>query len=193
MKNYIFKGEPGYLLRRKKKLLMGCLAGFMLILGFFIAGYLIYGTAKNILSIPAVLIVLPTAKIFVQYMLIPWKCNADRDEYKRLSEICKPLKLYCELVVTGSEKSFELLYVYIDKDENIIVYSKQEKAKEELFEKAVVNFLNYYNFDAKVSMYKDFDKFEERLRELAASNASVTEEEKEHAALVFEKFSIMSI
>lgn len=47
-KNKVFKGQPGYFLSRKKKLLMGSLAGFLMMFLFFVTGFIIYGTPKNL-------------------------------------------------------------------------------------------------------------------------------------------------
>ena len=77
MKKIILKGEPGYNKNRKKKLMWGSIVGFLLMFLLFITGYLIYGTAKNLITIGAVIVVLPTTKIYVQYLMLPWKNNAD--------------------------------------------------------------------------------------------------------------------
>lgn len=83
-KNKVFKGQPGYFLSRKKKLLMGSLAGFLMMFLFFVTGFIIYGTPKNLFSVLAVITVLPTTKIYVQYMMLPWKITPTGNISKRL-------------------------------------------------------------------------------------------------------------
>ena len=63
----------------------------------------------------------------------------------------------------------------------------------EKFEKGVINFLNYYDYNAKVKLFKDASQFNKRVRQLAARNTELTDEEMEHIDTVFEKVSIMSI
>lgn len=193
MKNRKIKGEPGYFRYRKKKLLMGSLTGFLMMFLLFFTGYLIYGTAKNLITILAVLVVLPTVKIYVQYLMMPWKNNADKDYFEKLKAEFPDINLYAELLITGSEKSFEITYLAIDKDENIAAYTANDKAEPAKFEKAVVNFLNYYNFDAKVTLCKDTDAFEKKLAQISDCKNAPTNEQKEHMDVVFEKISIMSI
>jgi hypothetical protein len=159
----------------------------------FITGYLIYGTAKNLITIGAVLVVLPTAKIYVQYLMLSWKNNADPAFYDKIKNENPDLKIVCELQVTGSEKNFEIMYLAISKDNDIVAYSANEKTDAVKFEKAVVNFLNYYNWDTKVKLFMDLEKFEARLKELSVNQTDLSQEEKEHMDTVFEKLSIMSI
>ena len=190
----IYKGQPGYMRSRKLKLGFASLSGFLLMAIIFIIGYAIYQTPKNYFTIPAVIVVLPTAKVFVQYLMVSWKNNVVPEEFEALSKKVNPLPLYCELVITAMEKSFEILYLLIDKDENIIAYTqKQEKIDTDKFEKGVTNFLNYYDYDARVKLYTDLKQFEKKAVYLAGRNSELSEEQLEHVQTVFEKISIMSI
>lgn len=163
-KNKVFKGQPGYFLSRKKKLLTGSLAGFLMMFLFFVTGFIIYGTPKNLFSVLAVITVLPTTKIYVQYMMLPWKNNADREYLEKIKAEYPDVDFYAELLMTGLDKRYEITYLAIDKDENITAYSGNPKSEKELFSKAVVNFLNYYNFDAKVKLFTDIREFEKYLK-----------------------------
>ncbi len=192
MKYYI-KGEPGYMKNKKLKLMTGSIVGFLLIFAIYLTGYLIFGTPKNYVTILAVVVVLPTTKIFVQYLMVPWKNNANLDVLKRMNSEYAPLKVYCELIITAQEKTFEILYLLIDKDENIVAYTTKEKNDTDKFEKGVTNFLNYYEYNANVKLFTDFNQFEKRCKQLSARNQDITAEQKEHIAEVFEKVSIMSM
>ena len=103
------------------------------------------------------------------------------------------MDFYAELLMTGLDKRYEITYLAIDKDENITAYSGNPKSEKELFSKAVVNFLNYYNFDAKVKLFTDIREFEKHLKKIETGKTSPTPEQKEHMEVVFEKVSIMSI
>ena len=187
------KGQRGYLRRRKIKLGIGSLTGFLIMILIYFIGYLLFDTAKNYVTILAVLIVLPTAKIFIQYLMIPWKCRATDEEYDEAEKNAAPLKVYGDLLITAQEKSFAISFLVIDKDDNIIAYTADDKAEPEKFEKGVTNFLNYYEFDTKVKLFKDAGQFNKRAKQLAARNSELTDDQKEHIELVFEKLSIMSV
>lgn len=187
------KGEPGYFKYKKMQLGMVSLTGLVLILGIYLTGYLIWGTPKNYVTILAVLVVLPTMKFLVQYLMFPWKNFVAKNEYDEINNKCKPLKLYSELMMTASEKRYQISYLLIDKDDNIIVYTPDEKADTMAFEKGVTNFLNYYEFNSKVKLYTDLKSYTKRCAELAIRNRDITDEQQEHILCVFEKISIMSI
>lgn len=193
MNKIILKGEPGYNKNRKKKLMWGSIVGFLLMFLLFISGYLIYGTAKNLITIGAVIVVLPTTKIYVQYLMLSWKNNADPEFLGKIKLENPNLKIVCELQVTGSEKNFEIMYLAISKNNDIVAYTANPKTDLYKFEKAVTNFLNYYNWDTKVKLYGDIEGFGTHLKELSAESGEVNPEEKEHMETVFEKLSIMSI
>ncbi len=193
MLKYIPKGERGYMRSRKLKLGIGSMCGFLLMVLIYFIGYLIFDTGKNYVTILAVLVILPTAKIFVQYLLVPWKCRAPEQEYTELSQICSPLKLYCELMITAQEKGHEIMYLLIDRNDNIIAYTASPKADTEKFEKGVTNFLNYYELDSKVKLFTNLGQFKKRAKQLAAQNKELTEEQREHISFVFKKISIMSV
>ncbi len=187
------KGEPGYFKYRKVQLGIISLVGFLIIFGIYFTGYIIWGTPKNYITILAVLAVLPTMKFFVQYLMIPWKNYVDEKDYEELNNKSEPLKLYSELMITASEKRFQISYLLIDKDDNIIAYTPDEKADIQAFEKGVTNFLNYYDFNSKVKLYTDLKSYTKRCTELGIRNRDITEEEKEHILYVYEKISIMSV
>lgn len=192
-RNVCQKGEPGYLRNRKIRLLLASCCGFLLVAAIFLAGYLITGSPKNYITVLAVLAVLPTAKVLTQYLVVPWNHRVSLEDYETLQALCSPLKLYCELLITGSEKNFEILYLIIDKKNHIIAFTENKKADPAKFQKAVVNFLNYYNWNVDAVLFTDRRQFEKRVKQLAALNAELSDAEREHIAEVFEKISIMSL
>lgn len=192
MKKYN-KGEAGYFKHRKLQLGLVTITGLVLILGIYLTGYLIWGTPKNYVTILAVLAALPTMKFLVQYLMLPWKNYVDEKDYDELNNKCKPLKLYSEMMITASEKRYQISYLLIDMDDNIIAYTPDEKADTMAFEKGVTNFLNYYDFNSKVKLYTDLKSYTKRCKELSIRNRDITEEQQEHILYVYEKISIMSI
>lgn len=189
----INKGQPGYYKNRKIKFGILCLAGFLLVFSIYFAGYWIAGTNKNLLTVLAMIIFIPTAKFLIDYFMIPWKSFVRPEEYTEVEKICEPLPVYAELVITASEKRYSISYLLVDKDDNIVAYTTDGKADKEGFKKGVTNFLNYYNFDSKVELYSDYEAYISRCKEISALNLELTDKDDEHIALVLSKISIMSI
>ena len=95
-----------------------------------------------------------------------------------------------------SPENDNIIYEFIgkdDKNENIIAYTKNEKADCQAFEKGVVNFLNYYDLNSKVKLYTDLKQFTKKAVQLAGQNAEITDSQKEHILYIYEKISIMSV
>lgn len=187
------KGERGYTHARRLKLGLISLIGFILVVGIITAGIIISGSTKNLLTVIGVALFLPTAKFFVQFAIIPASNKCPKEEYDEIQNSIKPLNLYCELMITAKEKRFPILYLIVDKDENIVAYTKDTKADTQSFEKGVVNFLNYYQLNAKVKLFTDIHQFKKRVRQLAEKNLELTEEQISHIEFVFQKLSIMSV
>ena len=150
-------------------------------------------TNKNLLTVLAMIIFIPTAKFLIDYFMIPWKSFVRPEEYTEVEKICEPLPVYAELVITASEKRYSISYLLVDKDDNIVAYTTDGKADKEGFKKGVTNFLNYYNFDSKVELYSDYEAYISRCKEISALNLELTDKDDEHIALVLSKISIMSI
>lgn len=189
----VLKGQLGYYKRKKTILGIACLIGFILIFGIYLTGYMVAGTNKNNLTILAIILFIPTAKFLVDYFLLPWKAFATQEELDYISSKADPLQVYAELLMTAGEKRYQISYLVVGKDENIIAFTRNQKADREVFKKSVTNFLNYYNYDSKVELFTDYDAFIAKCQELAVENANLTEEEDEHIMTVVEKVSIMSV
>lgn len=193
MNTTYIKGQPGYCLHHKKVYGLISLIGFLAVITIFTVSYIILGTARNYFNIASVIILLPTAKFFVQYSMIPWKLKVDDQKYLNLKQTMGAIPTYCELLITGSEKRFEIMYLVIGPDDEVLAYSANQKEDVSAFQKAVVNFLNYYNFDAKAKLIHNEEQFFEECQNLAVNHPELTVEQIDHIQLVFEKISIMSI
>lgn len=193
MNTTYIKGQPGFSLHHKKVYGLISLIGFLAVIAIFTVSYIVLGTARNYFNIASVIILLPTAKFFVQYSMIPWKLKVDEKKYQDLKQMMGAIPTYCELLITGSEKRFEITYFVIGPNDEVLAYSANQKEDVTAFQKAVTNFLNYYNFDAKPKLYHNEEQFFEDCQNLAANYPEITTEQIEHIQLVFEKVSIMSI
>lgn len=131
-KKKITKGDYGYLKHEKYKRFFLSLLSLSLVLLVFFAGLKIYGTNANILSIIAVLLALPTSKIWLSFLILT-PFNSCKKEIYEISNIEGINKLY-DLVIS-SEKRIYFVDACIIWNGNIILFVKQDyKYKKELQE-----------------------------------------------------------
>ncbi len=193
MKKIYVKGQPGYCLHHKKIYGLISLLGFLMIIAIFTVSYIVLGTAKNYFNIASVIILLPTTKFFVQYLMLPWNFKINEQKFEEMNTMLGAIPTYCELLITGAETRFEILYLVIGPNDEILAYTSNLKSNTEKFKTAITNFLNYYQFDAKPQLFLKEDEFFDECLKLASNYPEITTDQVEHMKLVYEKLSIMSI
>ena len=80
------KGAPGYLKNRKLRTGVAMVSGYMLVLLLFFTGIIIFADRGNLLTVAAILMMLPTGKMTVNFLMYPRKGQADTSEY---DEMCR--------------------------------------------------------------------------------------------------------
>jgi len=201
------KGKIGYLKYRRTTYGLYSLIGFVIMVSFMMMSIMMYASLKAWPTIVGIIAILPTAKFFVQYLMIPKKSLITPEEYKELSALAHPGKIYADLFITASEKGYHIPYVYIDDSENIIAYTPDLKADKDKFKSGVTNFMNFYNYSVKVTLVNDIDALKSKMEFVKLGDegtgalgmgegASGTGEgagKTGHVAEVFEKLAIMCI
>jgi hypothetical protein len=106
MKNGFEKGARGYLAHKKK--VFGLATGLCLLVvaALFVTGLVVTGTRNNILTVVAVVGILPTGKFLVDFlMVVPYRQVGD-DLFNALEGDCGSLLRRYECVFTTREQSF---------------------------------------------------------------------------------------
>lgn len=162
----IVKGQFGYLKAQKKREVLRTLLFFGLSLAVFIIGYLSTGTNKNLLTIVAVLGMLPASKSIVSTILYFKTKKFSKDIYeKTLPHIGKLNALY-ELVLTSYEKNFDISSIVIS-GYTIVGYSEWEKCDVNAAGKHIEKMLKQNSFTKEnVKIFNDFEKYKNRLDQL---------------------------
>ena len=105
------KGVPGYFKSRKIKTGIAMVSGYLLVLLLFFSGIFIFADRGNLLTVAAILMMLPTGKMTVNFLMYPRKGKADRAEYDKMCEDYDKLTILADILITPEKKSIEFTYI----------------------------------------------------------------------------------
>jgi len=107
------KGEYGYLNYRKKRLGVATMLCFLVVAVFFLIGYLTTKTRNNIMTIMAILSVLPAGKFAASFFaLLPYQ-GASKEQYKRVMTHADGVQVLADLVITTGQKTLPTLFMAV--------------------------------------------------------------------------------
>ena len=95
------KGDAGYVSYEKKKRALITLVMFAIPLTIYFSGWAYAGTRKNIMTLVAILGVLPAAKCAVNFIMIMLQKPVDSELVKRTQEKAQGLVQSYEMMVTA--------------------------------------------------------------------------------------------
>ena len=176
-KNVKEKGEYGYLSYKKKMFFLRVLGCLVIGLGIFFVGLLIKKSHKNILTVLAMLMVLPGAKELVGWIIVHPLKPVSREDYEKMKSIVpKDAHFYTGLVMTSPEKVMYLNYLVEVKGSVIgLLGMKGHDAAyiKDYLEKGVRGWGYHYS----VKIYENEVEFEKAVKNLENSE-EVSEEEQ---------------
>lgn len=173
-KDKINKGDYGYLKHEKIKRLILSLFSLLLVLSVFFTGIILYGTNANILSIIAVLLALPTSKIWINFIiLVPFK-SCEKEIYD-ISNIEGINKLY-ELVIS-SEKRIYFVDACIIWNGSIILYVKEEYKHKKELQEYITNLLDKQSTYKKIKLISSKTTLEKLSKEYEKLHLKIKEDE----------------
>lgn len=152
------KGTYGYLNQRKKMLMILTLICFAIVFIILFAGILICKTKNNILTVFAILTVLPSAKVMVSWLMLIRYNTPNQDYYKKVCEQVKQLPILSDCVVTCKDKTVFVPYAVIS-DTTIYCYTSNAQFDEDYFEKNTMEFIKKCGDSVSVKLYKEFESF----------------------------------
>ena len=165
--NKVKKGEYGYIEFKRKSQLVITMIFFILIAVILYTGYGIFNNKKNILTVFAAVLAIPTAKYAVTYIILIPRKSITRDEYDKLETIYGINKSF-DYVVTSQDKIFCVPCLAV-KDNSMYLYMNTEKVKE----KYVVDYLNtMVGKEFKINtikVFKDYSVFFNEVRKLSGN------------------------
>ena len=177
MKMKYLKGEYPYLKEKKRSEILRTLLYFVLSFLIFLVGFYTTKTKANYLTIVAVLGCLPASKSAVSAIMYCKMKECSGELYKSITERFEGKGSY-NLYFTSYDKNYPISHLFV-KDIHIIAYTEDTKIKENDFEEHIKLILSR---DGKkgyhVKLYKDKQKYLQRLEQLYLMKEDSEEEEK---------------
>lgn len=141
----VTKGEAGYIAARKRSLGFQTAAGFGIAAAFLLAGYFKTHSRSNLFTVIAVLICLPSAKAFTEWIAIFPYGTIDRKIAEEIKDKSELLTTAFDMVITSREKIMPVDAVVIS-GQTVFGYTSNPKTDPETGAKHIKDILaeNHY-------------------------------------------------
>ena len=167
-KKHPVKGDFGYYSYEKKRRTAIVAFLFGICLMIFFTGLIMTGTRRNLLTLVAILGVLPAAKWATSMIMIMLQKPVDRKVYEVTEEIAGDLTHGYELCVTAYEGRLSLDAVVVCGN-SIAIYSSAEKGRFEFMETHIRKIIHGNGLgNPALKIFRRFDQYKERISQLAS-------------------------
>lgn len=175
----IVKGEPEYLNRQKKVVLIRTIAYFLISFAVFLIGYWSTKTKANLMSVVAVFGMLPSSKSLVSYIMYVRTPKYSNTVLQNIQNAVGELPALYNLYMTSYKENFPLNCIAV-RGNNIMGYTEFESCNVTACEEhiqliAAQNSLK--NLNIKIFKGSELKKYEERLSQLQNAEAGKKENE----------------
>lgn len=177
-KRKIRKGDFGYLPYAKKKNILYTAGLFAIALFIFLAGYIYNGTRMNMLTIVAMLGMLPASKSAVEMILYLRQANCSEEIHEKILPHTGKLPMAYELVLTSYDKNFPISAVAVYAN-TVCGYSENEKCDVNAAEKHMMDILKQNGQKPSVKIFRELEKFNHRLDTLQQLDSESSEKDLE--------------
>lgn len=168
------KGNYGYVDSRKKVLMILTIICFAIVFTILFIGIIVCKTKNNIMTVFAILTVLPSAKVAVSWLMFVRYQSPKKEDYEKLVQQADKLPILSDCLMTCKDKTIYVDFAVIT-DATIYCYTRNANFDEAYFEKNVVDFIKSCGDTITVKLYKDFDAF---VKKAHAANANENKEGK---------------
>lgn len=166
MKSKYTKGDFLYLQKRKKAEIMKTILFFGISAAIFIMGYISTKTKANYLTIVAVLGCLPASKSAVSMIMNLKVKGCSEAIYQQLSSRFGEKAGAYNLYFTSYDKNYDIAHIFV-KGMTMIAFTQETKINENLFEEHIKTMLLHDGIKGvNVKLYKNFDKYRERIEQM---------------------------
>lgn len=175
----ISKGEPDYLKRQKKVVLIKTIVYFAISLAIFVIGYWSTKTKANLMSVVAVLGLLPASKSLVSLIMYLRTPHYNESILHSIQNVVGQIPIVYHLYLTSYQKNFPLNCIAV-RGNNIMGYTEFvscDTAACEEHIKLITTQNSFKNLNIKIFKGQEQKKFEERLAQLQKTEAGKREEE----------------
>ena len=169
-----YKGQRGYLDTQKVYEIIRTILYFSFSLSIFFIGWFHLKTRSNLLSILAVLFLLPASKSAVNMIMFLRYKSCDRENADLIDAESGEMNGLYDCVFTSYEKNYSIAHLVV-KGSTICGFSENKDFDEQSFDKHLNDILakeNYKNVSIKI--FNDRKKYLERLQQLKTIDADET-------------------
>lgn len=161
----VAKGKRGYTISHRKWQILKMSLYIVLALAVFILGLAVTKTTKNLLSIVAILGALPISKEMVGVIMSFKRKPMDQKVYEQIKNKAGSLEQIYELLFTAYEASYPVDAAVIE-GRDVICYTTDASCDVVALQKHLAKMLNANDLKENVKVYKDINKFLDRLADL---------------------------
>lgn len=172
----VLKGEYGYLNYKKKQSALFMTAGFIIVAILFFIGYFATKTKNNIMTVFAILTVLPVSKFAVSFFsLLPYH-SEKKEDYEEIKVMAKEMIVLTDLIFTTDQKflPFPITFVVVHNG-SACGYTNSQRYDIEYLEKFLTNNLQANGVKTNIKIFKDKKQFFNRIKNLS----EITRDEKQ--------------
>ena len=175
----ISKGEPNYLKQQKKVVLIQTIVYFSISLAIFVIGYWSTKTKANLMSVVAVLGLLPASKSLVSLIMYLRTPKYSESVLQSIQAVIGETPALYHLYLTSYQKNFPLNCIAI-RGNNVMGYTEFDSCDTAACEehiKLLATQNSFKNLNIKIFKGQEQKKFEERLVQFQKAEAGKREEE----------------
>lgn len=174
----ITKGNYGYLKSKKKRVITRTIVFFMISIAIYVTGYLTTHTKANILTVVAVLGMLPASKSAVEMILFLRQKEFSHEIIQKIIPAMESLPCAYELVLTSYDKNFPITAITVYAN-SVCGYSENEKCDSSAAEKHIGEILKQNKCKPTVKIFKELEPFMNRLQVLKGMENQTMEKDIE--------------
>lgn len=155
----IQKGTAGYISAKKRQLALIIGVAAVIIIGLIVAGYVVYDSRLNWLTVVAIFICLPVCRTVVNLiMLIPHTSISENTEME-ISGKTENLTVLYDLIITSEKQAMKIDAIVISR--NVVCgYSKSSKLDTDYAAKHIKTMLEQNGIEkVTVKIFKDYVAF----------------------------------
>lgn len=180
MKTKVQRPEKGYLDAKRKREIIKTIIFFAIPIALFVAGLITTKTRTNVLTIVAVLGMLPASRILVTTIMYIKSKGISEQDYAQIHELTKTLTGSYDNVFTTYEKTYEVPSLVI-RSGNVCGYVAKEYKTLDALEKHLTTCIKKEGYSVNVKIFETLDAYKTRLQSL--NKLDETEQEKDLAIL----------
>ncbi|MEG1847395.1 MAG: hypothetical protein RRX92_07255 [Lachnospiraceae bacterium] len=158
----IKKGDYGYLKAHRKSVILRTLLYFGISIAVFILGWVSSKTKANLMTVIAMLGMLPASKSLVEVILFLRAKDCSEDIYRQTKEHAGDLPMAYELLLTSYEQNYPISSIACIS--NIVCgYAEDPKCDVVAAKKHIMGILKQNAFKPGIEIYKEFTTYLNRL------------------------------